>query len=174
MDLYLSEHVARERIEVVVQPQERRCSSCSSARTRNASHKMMPWWFSDCTGYPSVKTGTALNCPCASEPSRTFSASPTFTWCPASKCIGTSRSVRIPHRVVLRCIQYAGMPNSNAGHYASSVGGSYLHRRQAQDHARRQPLAIGPCGTRKGRQNGGSTSEDSVHPPRCDPDKNGH
>ena len=41
-------------------PDGRCFGKCGSTRTREASHKTMPYWCSDGRSYFSVKTGTAL------------------------------------------------------------------------------------------------------------------
>lgn len=60
MDMFLTEEAATEWFESVIWPKGRRCPKCGSTRTRGASHKRMPYWCSDCRGYFSVKTGTAM------------------------------------------------------------------------------------------------------------------
>ena len=58
--LFPDEATAREWFESYVWPVERACGRCGSLRTREASHKTMPYWCTDCRSYFSVKTGTAL------------------------------------------------------------------------------------------------------------------
>lgn len=60
MKLFPNEDTAREWIEEVVWSNERCCGKCGSTHTREASHKTMPYWCSDCRSYFSVKTGTPL------------------------------------------------------------------------------------------------------------------
>ena len=60
MDMFPTEDAAREWIESVIWPNGRCCGKCGGTRTREASHKTMPYWCSDCRGYFSVKTGTPL------------------------------------------------------------------------------------------------------------------
>ena len=60
MDMFPTEEAAREWFESVMWPVERCCGKCNSTRTREASHKSMPYWCSDCRSYFSVKTGTPL------------------------------------------------------------------------------------------------------------------
>ena len=60
MDMFPTEEVATEWFESVVWPDGRHCPKCGSLRTREASHKKMPYWCSDCRSYFSVKTGTAM------------------------------------------------------------------------------------------------------------------
>ena len=60
MDMFPIEDTAREWIESIVWPNGRCCGKCGSTRTREASHKTMPYWCSDCRSYFSVKTGTPL------------------------------------------------------------------------------------------------------------------
>ena len=59
-DKFPTEQAAREWFEAVVWGGERCCGHCGSLRTKEASHKTMPYWCSDCRSYFSVKTGTAL------------------------------------------------------------------------------------------------------------------
>ncbi len=44
-------------------PHGRTCGHCGSANTREASHKTMPYWCTDCRSYFSIKTGTLLEYP---------------------------------------------------------------------------------------------------------------
>ena len=60
MDLFPTEDAVKEWIEGVVWPNEHCCGKCGSTRTREASHKTMRYWCSDCRSYFSVKTGTPL------------------------------------------------------------------------------------------------------------------
>ena len=39
---------------------KRVCGKCGSERTREASHKKMPYWCTDCRSYFSVRTGTPM------------------------------------------------------------------------------------------------------------------
>ncbi len=60
MDMFPTEDTAKAWFESVMWPTERCCGKCGSTRTREAKHKSMPYWCSDCRGYFSVKTGTPL------------------------------------------------------------------------------------------------------------------
>ena len=60
MDMFPTEEAAAEWFESVIWPGGRHCPKCGSVRTREASHKKMPYWCSDCRSYFSVKTGTAM------------------------------------------------------------------------------------------------------------------
>ena len=61
MEMFPTEEAAREWIESIMWPDgERHCPKCGGVRTREASHKTMPYWCSDCRSYFSVKTGTPL------------------------------------------------------------------------------------------------------------------
>ncbi len=60
MDMFPTEEAATEWFEEVIWPNGRHCPKCGSDRTRDASHKKMPYWCSDCRSYFSVKTGTAM------------------------------------------------------------------------------------------------------------------
>lgn len=63
MELFPTEDAARAWIEGVVWPDERCCGKCgNTTRTREANHKTMPCWCSDCRSYFSVKIGTPLAC----------------------------------------------------------------------------------------------------------------
>ena len=59
-DRFPDEAPAREWFESIIWGDERCCGHCGSLRTKEASHKTMPYWCSDCRSYFSVKTGTAL------------------------------------------------------------------------------------------------------------------
>lgn len=60
MDMFPTEEAATKWFEEVVWPDGRHCPKCGSTRTREASHKKMPYWCSDCRSYFSVKTNTAM------------------------------------------------------------------------------------------------------------------
>ena len=60
MDMFPTEKAATEWFESVIWPDGRHCPKCGSLRTREASHKYMPYWCTDCRSYFSVKTGTAM------------------------------------------------------------------------------------------------------------------
>ena len=60
MDMFPTEEAATEWFESIIWPNGRHCPKCGSERTREASHKYMPYWCSDCRSYFSVKTGTAM------------------------------------------------------------------------------------------------------------------
>ena len=52
---------AREWFEAQRWDGERRCPHCDGTRTRQASHKTMPYWCTPCRKYFSVKTNTVLD-----------------------------------------------------------------------------------------------------------------
>ena len=58
--MFPDEDTAREWIESIIWPNGRCCGKCGSTKTREASHKTMPYWCTDCRSYFSVKTGTPL------------------------------------------------------------------------------------------------------------------
>ena len=58
--MFPTEKAATEWFESVIWPDGRHCPKCGSLRTREASHKYMPYWCTDCRSYFSVKTGTAM------------------------------------------------------------------------------------------------------------------
>ena len=60
MNMFPTEEAAREWFESIIWPDGRHCPKCGSSRTRQASHRKMPYWCSDCRSYFSVKTGTAM------------------------------------------------------------------------------------------------------------------
>lgn len=62
MDLFPSDEEATRWFESVHWQNGRCCGKCGSTNTREASHKTMPYWCSDCRSYFSVKTGTPLAC----------------------------------------------------------------------------------------------------------------
>jgi transposase-like protein len=59
-DMFPDEQSATKWFESVIWPDGRHCPKCGGKRTREASHKRMPYWCSDCRSYFSVKTGTAM------------------------------------------------------------------------------------------------------------------
>ena len=60
VDMFPDEETAIKWFEAEFWPEERGCGHCGSTRTREASHKTMPYWCSDCRKYFSVRTGTVL------------------------------------------------------------------------------------------------------------------
>ena len=60
MDMFPTEQAATEWFESTIWPNGRHCPKCGSERTREASHKKMPYWCTDCRSYFSVKTGTVM------------------------------------------------------------------------------------------------------------------
>ena len=60
-DMFPTEDAAREWFETRVWSDGRHCPRCGSVRTHEASHNNMPYRCSDCRGYFSVKTGTAMH-----------------------------------------------------------------------------------------------------------------
>ena len=60
-DMFPTEESAREWFEARIWPDGRHCPHCGSTRTHEASHKHMPYRCSDCRGYFSIKTGTAMH-----------------------------------------------------------------------------------------------------------------
>ena len=60
MDMFPTEDAAREWFESIFWPEGRCCGHCGSTKTREASHKYMPYWCGDCRSYFSVKTGTVM------------------------------------------------------------------------------------------------------------------
>ena len=60
MDMFPDEATATKWFEDVIWPNGRHCPKCGSTNTKNASHKKMPYWCTDCRSYFSVKTGTAM------------------------------------------------------------------------------------------------------------------
>ena len=59
-ELFPTEDAAREWFEARMWPDGRHCPRCGSLRTREASHRYMPYWCSDCRSYFSVKTSTVM------------------------------------------------------------------------------------------------------------------
>ena len=59
-DMFPTEESAREWFENQVWPDGRHCPRCGSTRTKEASHKKMPYWCTDCRSYFSVKTGSVM------------------------------------------------------------------------------------------------------------------
>ena len=60
MDMFPTEEAATKWFESLVWPKGRHCPKCGSTNTRDASHRKMPYWCTDCRGYFSVKTKTAM------------------------------------------------------------------------------------------------------------------
>ena len=60
MDMFPNEASATRWFESIYWPDGRCCGKCGSTRTREASHRKMPYWCTDCRSYFSVKTGTPL------------------------------------------------------------------------------------------------------------------
>ena len=60
MDMFPTEEAATAWFESIIWPNGRHCPKCGSERTREASHKKMPYWCTDCRSYFSVKTGTVM------------------------------------------------------------------------------------------------------------------
>ena len=60
-DMFPTEESARDWFESRIWPDGRYCPHCGSTRTHEASHNNMPYRCSDCRGYFSVKTGTAMH-----------------------------------------------------------------------------------------------------------------
>ena len=60
MDIFPTEQAATEWFEAVLWDGQRCCGKCGSIKTREANHKTMPYWCTDCRSYFSVRTGTAL------------------------------------------------------------------------------------------------------------------
>ena len=60
-DMFPTEESAREWFEARIWLDGRYCPHCGSTRTHEAGHNNMPYRCSDCRGYFSVKTGTAMH-----------------------------------------------------------------------------------------------------------------
>ena len=60
-DMFSTEDAARRWFEDRIWPEGRHCPHCGSVNTHEASHNNMPYRCSDCRGYFSVKTGTAMH-----------------------------------------------------------------------------------------------------------------
>ena len=60
MDMFPTDHAARDWFEKLTWPEGRKCPYCASCQTREATHKKMPYWCSDCRSYFSVKKGTVM------------------------------------------------------------------------------------------------------------------
>ena len=59
-NIFPDEDAARLWFESIVWPDGRRCPYCDSERTREASHKRMPYWCTPCRKYFSVRTNTVM------------------------------------------------------------------------------------------------------------------
>ena len=51
MDMFPTEEAATKWFESIIWPDGRHCLKCGSVRTREASHKYMPYWCTDCRSY---------------------------------------------------------------------------------------------------------------------------
>ena len=60
-DMFPTEEAALQWFESRIWPDGRYCPHCGSTRTHEAGHNNMPYRCSDCRGYFSVKTGTAMH-----------------------------------------------------------------------------------------------------------------
>ena len=60
MDMFPDEAAATAWFEAIVRPTGRCCGKCGSLKTREAIHKTMPYWCTDCRSCLSVRTGTPL------------------------------------------------------------------------------------------------------------------
>ncbi len=60
MDMFPSEHAATKWFEDSLWGDTRCCGKCGSTNTREARHKTMPYWCTDCRSYFSVRTGTPI------------------------------------------------------------------------------------------------------------------
>ena len=60
VEMFPNETTATKWFESEFWPKERCCGHCGSTKTREASHKTMPYWCTDCRKYFSVRTGTVL------------------------------------------------------------------------------------------------------------------
>ena len=59
-DMFPDEKTAMKWFEDRIWPDGRHCPRCKGTRTREASHKYMPYWCTDCRKYFSVKIGTVM------------------------------------------------------------------------------------------------------------------
>ena len=60
MDMFPTEEAATKWFEETLWSGGRCCGKCGSVRTREASHRKMPYWCTDCRSYFSVRTGTPM------------------------------------------------------------------------------------------------------------------
>ena len=60
MQVFSTDEKARECFESIIWPSGRICPRCGSKNTREATHKTMSYWCTDCRKYFSVHTGTAI------------------------------------------------------------------------------------------------------------------
>ena len=59
-DMFPDNEAARQWFEKRIWPDGRHCPRCKGKRTREASHKTMPYWCTDCRKYFSVQIGTVM------------------------------------------------------------------------------------------------------------------
>lgn len=62
MEMFPTENAAVKWFESALWSDGRKCGHCKGTNTREASHKTMPYWCTDCRKYFSVRTGTVLAC----------------------------------------------------------------------------------------------------------------
>ena len=60
MQMFATEADATQWFESIIWPNGRTCPHCGGVNTREASHKTMPYWCTDCRKYFSVRTGTVI------------------------------------------------------------------------------------------------------------------
>ena len=60
MDMFSTEEDAIQWFESIIYESVRYCGKCGSRNTREASHRTMPYWCTDCRSYFSVRTGTPM------------------------------------------------------------------------------------------------------------------
>ena len=59
-NMFPDEDAARTWFEAIVWPDGRQCPYCAGTRTREATHKTMPYWCTPCRKYFSVRTNTVM------------------------------------------------------------------------------------------------------------------
>ena len=59
-EMFPDEAAATKWFESIIWPNGRCCGKCGGTKTREATHRTMPYWCTDCRSYFSVKTGTPL------------------------------------------------------------------------------------------------------------------
>ena len=161
IDMFPSEDAAREWIESIIWPEGRCCGKCGSTRTREARHKTMPYWCTDCRSYFSVKTGTPLAS--SNIPLRKWAIA-IYLCLTSLKSVSSMklhRDLKISQKsawFMLHRIREAWMPKGGGKPYDGPVEVDETYR-EAPQHVECSPQGAGGHRARCGRQNGGCRRE---------------
>ena len=181
MDLFPDETAAQQWFESIYWPRERSCGKCGSLKTREASHRTMPYWCTDCRSYFSVKTGTPLAN--SNVPLRKWALA-IYLCLTSLKSVSSmklSRDIRVSQPTawfMLHRIREAWMPRNTPYGGGNSFQGpvevdeTYMGgKRKNMSNARRKALADTAGG---GRQDRGGGPQGPSHQPRGRPGRGAH